>query len=171
MEQTNFKAAEEGDLTDILEVYNHYIITTTANFRSAPVSPETLRSIIFLDHARFKTYLIDADGEMAGFCFLTQFRNVDAYDRTVEIGTYLRPGFTRRGLGTRALKHLERVAAESGFKTIVASVSGENTASIALLTKLGYEKCAHFQRVAEKFGRVLDLVYFQMSLEEAAAGS
>jgi phosphinothricin acetyltransferase len=37
--------------------------------------------------------------------------------------------------------------------------------SIKLFQKLGYEKCAHFKRVGEKWGRVIDVVFFQKSLK------
>jgi L-amino acid N-acyltransferase YncA len=133
------------------------------------ISLETLRSFIFLNHNRYAAFLICRQGETAGFCFLTQYKNLEAYDRTTEIGVYLKPGFTRRGLGTAAVAHLERVAAANGLKVIISSISGENEASLALFRRLGYQECGHFKRVGEKFGRVIDVVYFQRSLENAAS--
>lgn len=94
------------------------------------------------------------------------FKKRECYDRTVELGAYLKPQFTRRGLGTQAVRHLEQVAAATGRKMLVASISGENTASLELFRKLGYEQCAHLKRIGEKWGRALDVVFFQKSLEE-----
>jgi L-amino acid N-acyltransferase YncA len=165
MDEIRFKIVEEADLPVVLEIYNHYILTSTATFRPQPIPMETLRTFIFLDHPRYKAYLIYHREEFAGFCFLTQYKNLEAYDRTGEMGAYLKPGFTRRGLGTAATRHLEKVAAANGFKTVIASISGENLASIELFRRLGYEQCGHFKRVGEKFGRVIDVVFFQRSLE------
>jgi L-amino acid N-acyltransferase YncA len=165
MSEISFKSIEERDLNTVLDIYNHYIRTTTASFRPEPIPVEILSSFIYLDHNRYKAYLIYHLGEIAGFCFLTQYKNLEAYDRTAEMGIYLRPGCTRRGLGKEAARHLEEVAAANGIKTVIASISGDNTASIRLFRKLGYEQCGHFKRVGEKFGRVLDVIFFQRSLD------
>lgn len=165
MSDTTFNKVEERDLPIVLDIYNHYILTSTATFRPAPISMEALRTFIFLDHDRYGAWLIHHRGELAGFCFLTQYKNLEAYDRTAEIGAYLKPEFTRRGLGGEAARHMEKVAAESGIKTLIASISGENGPSLKLFRKLGYQECGHFKRVGEKFGRVIDVVCFQRSLE------
>jgi phosphinothricin acetyltransferase len=165
MNTITFKQAEAQDLPIILDLYNHYIRTSTATFRPAPISLETLRTFIFLDHQRYGAWLIHDRGEFAGFCFLTQYKNLEAYDRTAEIGAYLKPEFTGRGLGAEAARYLENAAAAKGIKTVLASISGENAPSLKLFRRLGYEECAHFKRVGEKFGRVIDVIFFQRSLE------
>jgi L-amino acid N-acyltransferase YncA len=166
MEEISFRTIDEKGLPIALDIYNHYILTTTATFRLHAIPMETLRSFIFLNHSRYKAYLIYHRSEIAGFCFLTQYKNLEAYDRTAEMGVYLKPGFTHRGLGTEAVKHLEKVAAANGLKIIIASISGENAVSIKLFRKLEYEECGRFKRVGEKFGRIIDVIYFQRSLEK-----
>lgn len=166
MKETAFKSMQGEDLPVALDIYNHYIATTTINFYPDPISMEAFRSIILLDHKWYKAYVIQHMGEIAGFCFLSQFRKHISYDRTVELGVYLKPEFTHQELGTKAVKHLEKVAAASGLKIIVASISGENTISLELFRKLGYEQCAHFKRIGEKWGRAIDVVFFQKSLEK-----
>ena len=162
---------QEEDLPIVLEIYNHYILTTTANFYTAPISVETFRTLIFLDHRLYKAYVIHHMDEIAGFCFLTQFKKREAYDRTAELGIYLKQEFTRRGLGTKAIKHLEKVAAANGLKVVIASISGENSESIELFRKLEYDQCAHFKKIGEKWGRAIDVIFFQKSLENIIAKS
>lgn len=166
MKDMTFTDMQDDDLPVVLDIYNHYILTTTTTFHADPIPMGTLRTFIFLDHKRYKAYVIRHRGQIAGFCFLTRFKNLPAYDRTAELGVYLKPEFTRRGLGTHAVAYLEKAAAENGLKTIVVSISGENTASIELFRKLQYEQCAHFRRVGEKWGRAIDVVFFQKSLED-----
>ena len=48
----------------------------------------------------------------------------------------------------------------------MASIFGENVASIRLFEKLGYKKYAHYREVGEKFGRFLDIVDYQKILED-----
>ena len=86
MNNVIFKKAEESDLSTILGIYNYYILNTTANFFRHPVSREEFDQLIFIGHEKYQTYLIGFAGETASFCFLTQYKKKDAYDRTAEIG-------------------------------------------------------------------------------------
>ena len=165
MKKTTFRDMQEEDLPVVLAIYNHYVVTTTATFDPGPISMQTLRTRIAVGHDLYKAYVIHHMDDMAGFCFLCQFKNHECYDRTAELGVYLKPEHARRGLGTTAVRHLEEVAAARGLKTIVASISGENEGSIELFRKLGWEQCAHFRGIAEKWGRAMDVIFFQRSLE------
>ncbi|MFC1735856.1 GNAT family N-acetyltransferase [Candidatus Hydrogenedentota bacterium] len=165
MKEATFRSMQEEDLPGVLDIYNHYIVTTTATFYPFPISMETLKTFIFLDHDWYMAYVIQHMGKTAGFCFLTQFKKHVSYNGTAELGIYLKPEFTRLGLGSQAARHLEKVATANGLRMIVASVSGENTASIELFRKLEYEQCAHFKRIGEKWGRAIDVIFFQRSFE------
>jgi L-amino acid N-acyltransferase YncA len=164
MKDIRFKNIEEADLAVALDIYNYYIKTTTATFRLEPITIDVFKSFIFLDHPKYKAYLIYHQDEIVGFCFVTQYKNLPAYDHTAEMGVYLKPDFTRLGLGPEATKHLEQTAAGNGIKVLIASISGENTASLKLMRKLGYDECGHFKNVGEKWGRIIDVIYFQKEL-------
>jgi len=51
------------------------------------------------------------------------------------------------------------------------TISGENAASLSLFRKMGYDQCAHFRRVGEKLGRVIDVIFFQRSLEDFSSSA
>ena len=165
MSDITFRNVEKPDLPVIRDIYNHYLRTTTATFRVEEMTTEKLKDFIFLHHQKYGAFLIHSRGELAGFCFLTRFKNAEGYNRTAEIGIYLKPEFTRRGLGATVVKYLQEVARKSGIKMLMASICGENTASLKLFRKLAYDECGHFKHVGEKFGRTLDVVFFQRSLE------
>ena len=148
----------------MLEIYNFYIITTTATFDYNQISRKEFLQRIIIGHEKYQTYLIRYDNEIAGFCFLTQYRKKEAYTRTAEIGLYLKPEFTHKGIGKSAVAFLEKAAISKEIKVILASISGENAASITLFQKMGYDKCAHFKQIAEKFGRVLDVIDYEKIL-------
>lgn len=150
----------------MLELYNFYIATTTATFDHGQITPEEFRQRLFIGHEKYKTYIIRLDNDTVGFCFLTQFRKKAAYDRTAEIGLYLKPEFTGKGIGDDAVTFLEKVAVIKGIRVIIASISGENTASIKLFQKMGYEKCAHYKQVGEKFGRFVDVIDYENILPD-----
>lgn len=159
-----FLEAKENDLNIMLDIYNNYIANSTVTFDLDKVTLEEFKNRIFINHSRYKTFLIYMDNELIGFCFLTQFRKKAAYDKTVELGLYLKPQFTGKGLGREIVSYLEHIAKQNQFEIIIASVSGENTSSLKLFKKLGYEQCAHYKEIAEKFGRKVDLIDFQKKI-------
>ncbi len=155
--------ADRNDLERMLELYNYYIENTTVTFDHGRISIDEFTSRIHIEHDKYKTFLLTED-EFCGFCFLTQFRKKIAYDRTAELGIYLKPQYTRRGLGREIVQHLETTAKRQQLEVLIASISGENHPSLSLFRKLGYRQCAHYKRVAEKFGRKLDLIELQKLL-------
>jgi L-amino acid N-acyltransferase YncA len=164
MDNLTFQKAEENDLGAILDIYNFYILTTIATFNDTQISKEELQQLIFINHKKYQPYLIHYCNEMVGFCFLTQYRKKEAYDRTAEIRVYLKPEFTGKGLGRSVVAFLEKIVGSKQIRVILASISGENTASIKLFQRMGFEKCAHYKEVGEKFGRFLDVVDYQKIL-------
>ncbi len=156
-----FTEATENDVDSLLDIYNYYLLNSTAVFDDDAIDMTEFRNRVPVGHGRSKAFCVIVDGEQAGFCFLSQYRNKRAYDRTAEIGLYLKPPFTGRGYGAEIVRHLETAAKASGFDMLVASVSGENLPSIRVFQKLGYSQCAHYRGIAVKFGRKQDILDFQ----------
>ncbi len=159
-----FLNATEQDLAAMLALYNEHIVNTTATFDYEEIGPEEFKSRISFGDDRCQTFCAYIGGEWAGFCFLTPFNKKTAYDKTVEIGLYLKRPFTGRGYGGQIVAQLESAAKAAHFEMIVASVSGENLPSIKLFKKLGYAQCAHYKQIAVKFGRKQDILDFQKAI-------
>jgi L-amino acid N-acyltransferase YncA len=156
-----FREAEEKDVEPILDIYNYYIVKSTATFDIDPITKDELRSRFFVNQEKYPIFLILLNNELIGFCFLTQFKKKPTYERTAEAGLYFKPQYTNKGFGKEAVSFLEQVAISKQIKVIVACICAENLASIKLFQKTGFEQCAHYKAVGEKFGRVLDVVDFQ----------
>ena len=88
---TGFREITEDDLELVREIFNYYIIHTTNNYRTVPLSLKDLREIINPGHPKYKSFLITERNDPCGFVYLSQFRNRSAYDRTAEITVYLKP--------------------------------------------------------------------------------
>lgn len=154
----------EKDLHIVKEIYDHYILNSVATFYTNELSIDELKKNIKTAHSKYKSYLIQCNSNICGFCYLSQYKNRQAYDRTVEFTIYLKPEFTGRGIGRFALNELEKIAGTLNFKVMIGIITAKNKASIALCEKSGYEKCAHFKKVGEKFGEILDVVAYQKIL-------
>ena len=156
----------ESDLDFVKEIYDHYILHSTAVFYIHPLTLDELRSNIQIGDNRYKAFTIHYGGEMCGFCYISKFKPKEAFDLTVEITVYLKPEFGGKGIGYAAMQLFEPEIWRAGFHNIVALITGENTASIRLFEKCGYAKCAQIEQVAKKFDRLLDLLIYQ-KLREA----
>lgn len=159
-----FKEIEEKDFVDIKNIYDWYVLNSTATFHTEPIQIEQLKDFIYVNHSLYNSYLVICDNKVAGYCFLTNYKKRQAYDRTAEITIYLDKDFCGKGIGKIALRFLEERAVENGLKNLIGIISGENKASISLFEKMGYEKCAHFKNVGEKFNRILDVVAYQKEI-------
>ena len=164
--QIMFREANLNDLNFVLDLYNYYILNTTVTFDDEKITLEELQARLSYNSKKYKTFLVcdRVDNNSIGFCFLTQFRKKPAYDKSAEIGIYLKPENTGQKLGHHIIKFLEEYAKENQIEVIIASISGENVNSIKLFDRVGYERCAHYKKIAVKFNRRLDLVHYEKIL-------
>lgn len=159
--ELNFTEAGEGQVKEMLEIYNHYIISSTATFDLKEISADVFLQRIRINDSRYKTYLVKIQDAMIGFCFYIPYRENPAYDDTVEIGLYIRSEFTGRRYGEKMVGHLERIIEEKGFRNIIASISSDNDRSMNLFRRLGYRQCADYKEIARKHGHYVGIVDFQ----------
>lgn len=159
-----FSPVRESNLAAILAIYNHYILNSTATFHSEKLSEKDLGEFLFLSHPKYPSFLITDKGEIIGYCFLTQYKKRQAYDRSAELSIYLKPGYTGKGIGLAALTHLEAAAKAAGIHVLVGTICGDNRASIRLMEKAGFSQCAHLKNIGEKFGKVLDVVMYEKEI-------
>ena len=119
------------------------------------------------EHSGGHPALVVADAATArivGFGSLSPFRSRPAYATTVEDSVYLLDGHQGRGIGRLLLEELLRLAAAHGFHSVIARITGENDASIALHAACGFELVGTEREVGRKFGRWLDVVEMQRML-------
>ena len=160
-----FADLTEADLEFVMEIYNFYIENSTATYYTENISIDELKEFIPVQHIKYKSFLINIDNEPIGFCYISQYKKRQAYDRTAELSLYLKPGYTGRGIGNIALAYLEKKAKDNGISVLIGIISEDNENSIKLFEKNGYEKCAHYKQVGEKFNKILDVVSYQKILQ------
>lgn len=161
----DFKELTPEELPAVLEIYNYYVLNSTATFHMHVLSLEKMRSLVFFDDPKYKTFLITNDDELCGYVLLTRFKTREAYDGTAEVTVYLKSEYSGKKIGGDAIRFIEQYARQKQFHVLVAIICGENTASIRAFEKNGYEKCAHYKEVGKKFGRLLDSVSYQKILD------
>lgn len=157
--------ASEADADAIAAIYAHHVLHGTASYEVEPPSPADMRAKIRYLHKMGWPFIVaDANGELLGYAYATQFRDRAAYRFTCEDSIYVAAKSIGRGIGKALLGALIERSANYGFKTMIAVVGGAEPASIALHEALGFATVGRLAAVGFKFGRWLDSVYLQMDL-------
>jgi L-amino acid N-acyltransferase YncA len=164
MYMIEFSPVTEDDLPAVKELYDYYILNSTATFHSQKITIEELKEFLFINHPKYPSFLIKENQEILGYCFLTRYKKRQAYDRTAEVSIYLKPECTGKGIGLLAMNHLEAAAKLAGIHVLIGTLSGDNQASIRLYEKMQYKKVAHFKNIGEKFGKLVDVVVYQKEI-------
>jgi L-amino acid N-acyltransferase len=155
----------------ILAILNDAIVNTTALYDYKPRTPETMTP--WFDAKRRGNYpvigVISNEGALVGFASYGAFRPWPAYKYTVEHSLYVAKPSRRQGVGTLLLKSTIERATSQDYHVLVGGIDSTNAVSIALHERFGFEHVATMRQVGFKFGRWLDLCFYQLTLKTPAA--
>jgi L-amino acid N-acyltransferase YncA len=154
----------------ILAIFNDAIVNSTALYDYVPRAPETMVGWFRAKEERnFPVIGAESeDGQLLGFASYGSFRAWPAYKYTVEHGIYIHRDHRGKGLGRTLLRALLDRARAQDYHAIVAGIDLENRASIALHESLAFAHVGTIRQAGFKFGRWLDLGFYQLLLDTPA---
>ena len=158
------RPARESDLAAINAIYNHYVLHSTCTYQVTPETDEARLAWFCGRGENHPVTVAERDGEVVGWASLNRYHPREAYARTVENSVYVRHDRQRCGIGRALLADLIARARQLGHHTILAGISAEQAASIALHEALGFQKVAHLRELGWKQGQWLDVVFLQLLL-------
>jgi len=158
------RPAAAADFGRVSEIVNHYIRTSTVNFRTEPQTPAEWERD-WLAHSRVHPwYVAERDGVVVGIAYASAWKRRPAYDWTAETIVYLDREQRGRGLGAELYRRLLRTLERQGYRSAMAVVSLPNDASVRLHQALGYELVGCVRAAGFKFGRWHDTGLWQRML-------
>jgi L-amino acid N-acyltransferase len=164
MESSTIRLARPDDRAAIDAIYAHYVRTSTCTYVEEP-EPDEVRREWFAAHGeRHPITVMEQGGEVIGWASLSPWKDRSGYRFTCELSVYLRDGARGQGHGKRLLADLVERATALGYHTLIGGISADQAASIRLHESMGFTKVAHFRETGFKFGRWLDVVYYQRQL-------
>jgi phosphinothricin acetyltransferase len=157
------REANISDLPQILNIYNDVILNTTAVYDYNPHTLE-MRAAWFKTKQEqgFPVFVMEDNGQIAGFSSIGPFRAWAAYQFTVENSIYVDTAYRGKGIGKKLMEPLIQAVKDRKLHTIVAGIDASNNESIRLHESFGFQEVAHFKEVGYKFGRWLDLKFLQL---------
>jgi L-amino acid N-acyltransferase len=154
------------DAAAIAEIYNHYVVHSTATFQEEPDTLAQREAWLKNRKPEHAVIVAEEAGEIIGWAALSEFKGRSAYRYTAENSVYIRNGLTGRGLGKQLMSHLIGLGRRHDMRCFLAVVAADQTPSIRMHEALGFRHCGKLERVGLKFGRWLDIALLQLHLDQ-----
>ena len=165
MENTLIRHVTNADAPSIAGIYNHYVENTAISFEESAVSAHAMAGRIGdVTAASFPWLVAERDGQVVGYAYATKWKARGAYRFSAECTVYLAPGVVGAGLGSELYAALFAELRSRQIHVAIGCIALPNAASIALHEKMGMTQVAHFKEVGYKFGRWIDIGYWQCTL-------
>lgn len=163
----------QQDLQFVQLIYANHVMTGTGTFEIEPPSLEEMTARWSHIVERGWPFMVASPpsdfSRVMGFAYATQYRDRAAYARAFEVSVYAAPTTLRQGAGLLTLSEVLGTLRNDGAREALAFIGDSyNTASIGLHRKLGFEHVGTLKNVGEKFGRLLDVVMMQRTLQRPA---
>lgn len=152
------------DAAAIAAIYNHYVTHTIVTFEEQPVTPAEMRSRIAAVLERLPWLVLEHDNGIGGYAHASPWKARSGYRFAVESSIYLAPAQVGCGFGSALYQNLLDDLRARNVHCVIGGTALPNAASVALHEKLGFTQVAHFRENGFKFGRWIDVAYWQRLL-------
>jgi L-amino acid N-acyltransferase YncA len=154
------------DIPAICAIYNHYIASTVISFEELPVTEAELAVRIGkVQQAGLPWLVAEVDDDVIGYAYASAWKERSAYRFCAETSVYLAPVHVGRGWGSRLYADLFAALGTTPVRKVIGGIALPNSASVALHEKFGMKQVSLFPGVGYKFGRWIDVGYWQGELE------
>ena len=167
MSGISIRPAARGDLPQLTEIYNYYVINTPVTFDMEPYTVEKRAAWLnqFGATGRHRLMVAEEAGVVLGYAGTTQFRVKAAYDTTVETTIYCDQQAMGRRIGSLLYAALFDAVKGEDIHRIVAGYTLPNDASAALHARCGFKPVGIYTEVGRKLGRYWDVQWTERPLK------
>lgn len=162
--EINIRPASAHDAADCLEIYKYYINETTVTFEEKPPTVDEFEERILRVLKDYPFLIAEFNGKTVGYAYLDKYNERSAYRFTADLSVYLDRDFRGTGTGSKLLTTIENEAKAKGIKNIISIITEENTPSVLFHEKHGFVKRGRMLKVGFKFGKWLDVLFYQKTL-------
>ena len=168
----NIRPVQISDAETIARIYNYYIVNTVITFEEEEVSSDEISNRIReIVEADLPWLVIEHKGSLTGYAYASKWKSRCSYRFSVELGIYLDHFATGKGMGSALYKALLEKVESLGHHVAIGGVALPNPASETLHVKVGMKQVAKFEAVGFKFGKWIDVAYYQKTFGETDDGS
>ena len=159
------RAATVSDAQAIATIYNQGIADRIGTFETEPRSTQQIEA--WFD-GRHPIVVVEESGEVVAFASTSSYRSRPCYAGIAEFSVYVARHRRAAGAGQVAMAALLEAAEAAGYWKLLSRIFPENTASRALMAKMGFNEVGIYRRHGKLDGTWRDCVIVERLLGEAA---
>ena len=160
------RMADTRDAQEMLDIYEPYVKDTAITFEYEPPTLEEFCGRIKRTLEKYPWLAAVDGGRIAGYSYVSPFKDRAAYDWAVETTIYIRPEYKGQGIGRLLYGKLEAILKEQHILNLNACIVFPHPESIAFHEKMGYKINAHFHKCGYKFDTWHDMIWMEKMLGE-----
>jgi L-amino acid N-acyltransferase len=155
----------------ILAILNDAIVSSTALYDYVPRPAASMTAWFEAKRAGdFPVWgAFDDAGALLGFATYGTFRAWPAYKYSVEHSVYVASAARGIGVGKRLMQRLIESAEQQQKHLLIGGIDADNAASVKFHESLGFVHAGTIKQAGFKFGRWLDLAFYQLTLRTPSA--
>lgn len=153
-----------ADIPAICAIYNYYIANTLVTFEESPVSVEEMQARVDQVMESYPWLVYEEGNNIIGYAYASKWKDRSAYRYTAEVTVYLHHEHCAKGVGSNLYQTLIEQLALKNIHVLLACITIPNIASEKIHERFGFRQAAHFREVGFKFGRWVDVGYWQKIL-------
>ncbi|MBJ6368300.1 N-acetyltransferase [Snuella sp. CAU 1569] len=153
------------DSDQLLGIYNYYVVNSIVTFDLKPFALSEFEEKVHAISAAYPFIVFEDNDRILGYAYASKWREKPAYNFTVESTVYVRQDAQGKQVGSKLYTELLRLLRQGNYHVVLGSLTLPNEASVKLHEKFGFEKVAHFKAVGLKFGKWLDVGFWQLQLD------
>ena len=161
----HIRTAHSSDAGQIAEIYNHYIANTIVTFELSEIDEKEMASRISKIGKNYPFQVLELEGQILAYAYASEWKSRQAYQYTCESSIYVKRTFLGHGYGFMLYKSLMEELSTSKYTKVLGGISLPNEASIHLHEKLGFTHSGTLEKVGFKFGKWIDVGYWQLHLD------
>jgi phosphinothricin acetyltransferase len=156
------------DAAAIARIHNQGIEERNATFETEPRTTLTVQALLREKGERFPTIVVVRDELVVAWAAAGSYSTRPCYAGIAEFSVYTERSARGTGAGMAAMQALFAACEERGFWKLVSRVFPENSASLALLRKMGFREVGIYRRHARLDGIWRDCIIVEKLIGEAA---
>ena len=160
------RKSDVSDSEAIANIYNYYIKNTIITFEEKELTPDEISGRIENVFSESLPWIVAENrGKVIGYAYATKWKTRSAYRFSVESTVYLEQTSVGNGIGSMLYNELLSLLKDSGIHAVIGGIALPNPSSIALHEKFGFKQVARFKEVGIKFGKWIDVGYWQLQFD------
>jgi phosphinothricin acetyltransferase len=156
----------KSDASIIADIYNYYVANSTATFEEEAVDEaEFVKRIesVTVDYT-LPWIVYEDEGRVVAYAYSKPFHPRSAYRYTLETSIYINHLVCGKGIGRELYSALIAKLQNKNVHSLIGLLAHPNEGSENLHRKLGFTISGHLKEAGFKFGKWVDITYWQLFL-------